>query len=59
MTPEQRIARNEAFQLVAIAERILRDAGLVAYADDASALVRNMKMDNDMLREQFLRQRNA
>lgn len=52
MTLAQRIARNEAYQLITIAARILGDAGLTGYADNAGALCAAMKIDGDMLRKQ-------
>ena len=53
----QRAARNEAFQLVKIAGRILSDAGLVAYADEAARLSTMMSVDAKMMLEQEKRRR--
>ena len=57
MTLEQRTARNEAYQLVKIAARILKDAGLIAYADDAQRMADTMSVDAKMLLEQEKRRR--
>ena len=49
MAPEQVKARNEAFQLLSIAHRILSDAGLVAYADEVGPICAGMQADARML----------
>ena len=57
MTEKQLVARNEAFQLLSIAQRILDEAGLIAYAADVETIVRGMSVDADMLRRQELNRR--
>lgn len=57
MTAAQHHARNEAFQLISIAARILKDAGLVAYSDDAAMLVGGMRQDAQMLAAQEIARR--
>lgn len=52
LTKEQRKARNEAFQLITIAHRILKDAGLVEYASDAEMIATGMRLDAQMLEQQ-------
>lgn len=59
MDLEQRAARNEALQLLAIAHRILTDAGLTAYAGEVGLTVAGMKCDARMLLEQERRRVNA
>ena len=48
MTAEQLKARNEAFQLLSIAHRILSDAGLTAYADEVAPICAGMQTDAHM-----------
>lgn len=57
MTPNQRKARNEAFQLLTIAQRILDDAGLIAYAAEVQHVCNGMSQDNRMLNEQEMTRR--
>jgi hypothetical protein len=57
MTTNQRKARNEAYQLLAIAERILDDAGLIAYAAEVGGMRAAMEQDNKMLVEQEMRRK--
>ncbi len=59
MNPEQMKARNEAFHLLSIAQRILRDAGLVAYADETQAIVAGMQFDARTLQAQEIAKRTA
>lgn len=57
MTNKQRHARNEAYQLLLIASRILDDAGLIAYAAETSRVTAMMSQDAEMLRKQELNRR--
>lgn len=57
MTPKQRHARNDAYQLLKVAERILNDAGLTADASDVEAILIAMKRENEMLVTQEVRRR--
>lgn len=52
MTQKQRKARNEAYQLLSIAERILGEAGLTAYAEEIARSRAGMEMDSKLLTEQ-------
>jgi hypothetical protein len=57
MTLEQRTARNDAYQLIKVAHRILDNAGLTAYAEDAERLARTMAFDAETLRKQEIARR--
>lgn len=59
MTPEQNKARNEAYQLISIAARILGGAGLDAYSDDVAHIAAGMKQDAQMLERQERNRRMA
>jgi len=54
MTPKQNKARNEAYQLLSIAQRILGEAGLTAYAEEIASARAGMEMDAKMLADQAL-----
>jgi len=57
MTNKQLKARNEAFQLLSIAQRILGDAGLTAYAEEVESIRAGMEMDARMTAKTELRRR--
>lgn len=44
-TADQRARRNEAFQLLKVAERLLRDAGLGAIADELGPVMWQIQSD--------------
>ena len=46
MTKNQKHARNEAYQLLSIAERILKDSNLSLYAHQISIIRSEWKSDN-------------
>jgi hypothetical protein len=54
MTPTQLKARNEAFQLLSIAQRILGEAGLTAYSEEVASIRAGMEMDARMISAGFL-----
>lgn len=54
MTKEQLKARNEAFQLLSIAQRILSDSGLTAYAEEIASVRAGIEMDARMIANQEL-----
>jgi multidrug resistance efflux pump len=57
MTSKQLKARNEAFQLLSIAQRILGDAALTAYAEDVASIRAGMEMDARMTAKTELHRR--
>ena len=57
MTPTQNQARNDAHHLLKIAQRILDDAGLIAYAAEVQAVMNGMRQDAETLASQELKRR--
>lgn len=54
---EQLKARNEAFQLLSIAQRIVGEVGLTAYAEEIASIRAGMEMDNRLVNNRELNQR--